>query len=186
MADEKSLQEIRAENERLKKQIADTKADHTRTAQANAALRAEITVLDEVGVSIPADIEALKTEDPQKYLTELKRYTDDVASKRFDAATKAVATGQTASLDEVASKYKLTGEDIKGMIPPMIYDKYTSGDVSAEKLVELARQYSAGASSVASPITTPVFDLTGAAGGSITPDVKQTKDKTLDKNNYII
>ena len=178
------LEAMKKELEKQKKAMADTQAAYTKGQQALAAAKAELSVLDEVGVRVPTEIADLKTDNPEKYAAELEKFNRTLADSRESKAKEATEQFLVASMNDVAKKFNLTPADVQENVPPAVYNAYKEGNLSAENVAMLAAQYKSGKTTVVSPTTQKEFDFSSVAGG-LTIEATPEKDDTLNEKDYI-
>jgi septal ring factor EnvC (AmiA/AmiB activator) len=180
-----AIEEIKKELEKTKKALADTKASYTKGQQELAAIKAELKIFEERGPQIPAEIAALKTEEPEKYAAALEKYNNELSKTR---AAKAKEARDKVVMDTIAKAAKdegMTVEEVQANVPPKVYEAYVAGDLSSQNVVALAKQYSTSGKIVQSPTTQQEFDFSAVAGGLVS-GVEPEKDETLNDKDYII
>jgi superfamily II RNA helicase len=180
-----TVEELRKKLEKTEKALADTKASYTKGQQILAATKAELAVLEEVGVKIPAEISKLKAEDPDKYTAELEKFNSKLTKMRQEKAEAAKQEYTQQALKEVAETSGLTIKEIKKYTPPVVYEGFEEGKIDAATLVKLAAQYKTGKPTVESPTIQKEFDFSSVTGGLL-DETKAEPDKTLNPKDYII
>jgi len=179
------IEKLKKELEAAKKALADTKASYTKGQQALAATKAELKVLEEAGVKIPSDITKLKSEDPEKYASELEKYNSKLTKMRQEQAEQAKEKLVEQTLTDLAKQANMTAQEVQENVPPAIYTAYKNGDLSADHVVKLAIQYKTGKPVIKSPTTQKEFDFSSVAGGLLDEHTTE-QDDTLNPKDYII
>ena len=174
-----------ADNEKLNKALADTKAAYTKGQQELAAIKAEMSVLEAAGVKIPTEIADLKAEKPEEYAAALEKFNQKLTKDRMTKAAEAKSNLVAQTLNTAAEAAGMTVDAIKSFVPPALYASYTNGELSASQIVTVAQQYKTGKVVTKSPTTPGEFNISNAAGDielGGTPEV----DETQNPKDYII
>ncbi len=181
----KTLEEqLAAANKALK----DTKAAYTKATQALKAQEAEFNVYKTIAsIEIPEDIEKLKETSPDAYIAKRAEFLESTKTKMAQAAKQAEDAAKVTTMSEALVEHGYTLEKLQANIPPVLMKKYESGEVQAEQLVKMAKEFETGTKAPASPTTPGVVDFGTVAGEQFSAEGGGLeKDETLDPNNYIL